>query len=490
MTRHITTTWLLVLATWLAGCGGSDPKLDLRWHFAGADGLRSQTAAPALRLLLGNTNAAELGARLATNLTASAVDWVAGGKADPAAGTLARPLVEDLLAHESSGEVWRHPDGSTEVVLAVRITAERAPVWTEQFPKWMRPLNSGSTGSTVGAENGWLFASSRSGSPVASAFRRRVLAIQASMTRLLELETAPGTWPGINVAAVASNGAVRWSGTFAQPGAAEAPILEWSYPTHLIRDPLIAFTAARGIAPGLLRAAGLGAFIEGEDIGQLYLWSQPETPFSTYGVVHAGNPARLMSRVHDQIRPLYSTNGAPGTRQGLVMYDPVHQILALSSAPLATPTLAGPTNGQPGFVGLSLIGLQRSTNLPPAELLAQLKTPGLVYYDWEVTSENVAHWSAGLQVKDISTGLRPPPGEGPGRRWLQETTAQIDNTVTTVRQTGPGAFQFQRKAPAGLTAFELVVLTRWLDPPTARPARTGGQPRALAPAPGLPVRKP
>jgi hypothetical protein len=473
MKKVISTVWLLALGAWLAGCGGSEPKLDARWRFAGADGLRAQTAAPALQKVLSGPAAAALGGRLATNVGVAFAGWVASGSATPEAGALATPLVGDLLVHESAGEVWRHSDGSTELLLAVKVTAERASLWTENFPKWVRPLHTGTSGASVSAESGWLFAVSRSGSALAADFRRRISTPSSVAGRLLELETAAGKLPGIQATVIASNGAVRWNGTLRTALAAAVPTSEWSYPTNLIGDSVIAFTAARGVVAPLLEEAGLGALIQGEELSQMYLWSQPETPFSTYGVVHAGRPAQLISRIHDWIRPQFSTNSAPGTRQGLVMYDPSRQILALSSAPVATPTLAGPTNGQPGFVGLSFVGLNRSKGPLPKELLAELLKPGVLYYDWEMTSENLSHWSAGLQVKDISAGLRPPPAEGPGRRFLEESTPYLENAVTIVSQKSPGVFELQRKTSIGLTSFELVLLTRWLDPPTARPARTG-----------------
>lgn len=56
--------------------------------------------------------------------------------------------------------------------------------------------------------------------------------------------------------------------------------------------------------------------------------------------------------------------------------------------------------------------------------------------------------------------------EGPGQRLLRKIT-DTDNTVTVLRQITPGVLEFQRKAPTGLTAFEWVVLTRWIDPPIA-----------------------
>jgi hypothetical protein len=471
MKKVISTAWLLALGAWLAGCGGSEPKLDARWRFAGADGLRAQTAAPALQKVLSGPAAAALGSRLATNAGSAFAGFVAGGPATPEAGALAMPLVGDLLDHESAGEVWRHSDGSTELLLAVKVTAERAALWTENFPKWVRPLHAGTSGASVSAEGGWLFAMSRSGSALAADFRRRVSTPSTVSGRLLELETAAGKLPGIQATVVASNGAVRWNGTLRTAVAAAIPTSEWSYPTNLIGDSVIAFTAARGLVAPLLEQAGLAELIQGGELSQMYLWSQPETPFSTYGVVHADKPAQLISRVHDWIRPQFSTNATPGTRQGLVMYDPTRQILALSSAPVATPTLAGPTNGQPGFVGLSFVGLNRSKGPLPKELLAELLKPGVLYYDWEMTSENIAHWSAGLQVKDISAGLRPPPAEGPGRRFLEESAPYLENAVTVVSQKSPGVFELQRKTTVGLTSFELVLLTRWLDPPTARPAR-------------------
>ncbi|MSU31563.1 MAG: hypothetical protein EXS25_02660 [Pedosphaera sp.] len=470
MTKRVLTLCAAILAGWLAGCGKSEPRLDAQWRFSGADGLRSQKAAPALQRIMSDPNVTELASRLSTNVAKFALEWVEGAKTinDPTKSTeaLIRPLVSDLLAHESAGEIWRHTDGTPEILLAVRISTERASVWSDAFPKWVKPYYSGPVGATVSAEKGWLFASSRSGSEKSLTFRNRILGSSALPQRLLEFKSTPGAWLGLDLTATASNGAVRWSGTLSHPKAVGLVLKDWNYPTHLIREPLVAFTAARGVTPFILEAIGTGAFTRGEELGQMYLWSQGDNPFSTYGVVHADKPAHLIAKAHSVIEPRYSTNTLDGRLTGLVIYDQSKQILALSSAPIATPTLSGPTNREPGFVGLSLVSLRRSTNLPPDELFAQMKKPDVVYYDWEITSENIPHWSAGLQVKDISTGLRPSMTEGPGQRLLRKIT-DTDNTVTLLRQTVPGVLEFQRKAPTGLTAFEWVVLTRWIDPPIA-----------------------
>ena len=466
-----------------AGCRQEAPELSARWHSAGADGLRSQSSIPALRSLLAHSNAPVLAERLRTKATRAALEWLAAGS--PAADVTvaqAQPLVADLLDHESAGEVWRRADGAREVFIAVRITAERAPLWNERFPVLLKPVAPGLGGAWVSAEKGWLFAAIPSDSPRAKAFRSRVLGTAANASRLLDLETAPGVLPGLRAVATATNGAVVWSGTLIQPGLPELKLDPWQYPTNTIYDPLVSLTAVRGVSPRILSILGLERHFQGQEIGQIYQWAQQESPFQTYAVVHVSQPAKVLDSVNTELARLYSTNTEPGKLDGLVMYDPAKQILGLSCAPGPLPMLTGTENRGPGFLGFSMFRRQRSVQPLPDELLRQLQQPGLVFYDWEITSENLNHWWANLQVRDISVGLRPAPGDGPASQWLSDSLAKVDNTVTQVRQTGPGTFLWTRKAPAGLTAFEWVLLGRWLDPALPRTPRTQRAIRSGSPA--------
>jgi hypothetical protein len=65
--------------------------------------------------------------------------------------------------------------------------------------------------------------------------------------------------------------------------------------------------------------------------------------------------------------------------------------------------------------------------------------------------------------------------------WLQGASASLDNTVTGVRQIAPGRFSVTRKAPGGLGALELVLLSRWVDPPTTRGVRRAAPVAQVAP---------
>jgi hypothetical protein len=265
---------------------------------------------------------------------------------------------------------------------------------------------------------------------------------------------------------------------------AESTLPNWQYPTNLIHDPLVSLTAIRGVTPQVLGLLGLDSYLQGQEIGAMYLWAQAESPFQSYAVVHVNDSASVLKAANAELSRRYSTNAEPGKLDGLVMYDGEKQILGLSSAPGVLPMLSGAENQKPGFLGFSLVPRQRSVQPVPKELLQQLQQPGLVVYDWEITSENFVHWWANLQVRDLSLGLNPAPGDGLANLWLTDTLGKVDNTVTQVRQSGPGTFTWSRKAPVGLSAMEWVLVGRWLDPATPRKLKS---PR-LAPssAMGLP----
>jgi len=48
-------------------------------------------------------------------------------------------------------------------------------------------------------------------------------------------------------------------------------------------------------------------------------------------------------------------------------------------------------------------------------------------------------------------------------KWLNQIGPTLGNSVTKVTQTGPSELTFMRKAPGGLTAFELTALANWLE---------------------------
>jgi hypothetical protein len=70
--RPISALLAVALLALLSGCKEQAPELATRWHFVGADGLRSQTGALALRAFFSHSNAPALAERLRPRATRAA----------------------------------------------------------------------------------------------------------------------------------------------------------------------------------------------------------------------------------------------------------------------------------------------------------------------------------------------------------------------------------------------------------------------------------
>ena len=76
--RPISALLAVALLALLSGCKEQAPELATRWHFVGADGLRSQTGALALRAFFSHSNAPALAERLRPRATRAALEWLSG----------------------------------------------------------------------------------------------------------------------------------------------------------------------------------------------------------------------------------------------------------------------------------------------------------------------------------------------------------------------------------------------------------------------------
>jgi hypothetical protein len=146
-------------------------------------------------------------------------------------------------------------------------------------------------------------------------------------------------------------------------------------------------------------------------------------------------------------------------------------------------------------------------------MLVQISRPDLVYYDWEITQDRLH------QMRTLGTHLSmakhwPEPSlASPTRAWLTKLEPLLGNSITEVTLRAPNELKLLRKSHLGLTGFELVCLTRWLESPgfplrdepppqirpviapgtaTNRPPRSGGPILAIpqGPLPGVRTNKP
>jgi hypothetical protein len=88
-----------------------------------------------------------------------------------------------------------------------------------------------------------------------------------------------------------------------------------------------------------------------------------------------------------------------------------------------------------------------------------------VYYDWEITEQRLTQWQVLSQLYQMAFDKPLLDTNAVSIRWLNSIKSGLGNTVTEITVTGPRQLTLVRKAPTGLTGFELVMLANWLESP-------------------------
>jgi hypothetical protein len=132
--------------------------------------------------------------------------------------------------------------------------------------------------------------------------------------------------------------------------------------------------------------------------------------------------------------------------------------------PLAVPTLTSITNTPAPFVAVEFFPMIKTKQPPPRELFEQFfGRDDVVMYDWESTQYRIPTWRQMYQLAEIATGRRLSATNAPSERWQTEVAAVLKDSITEVRATSPTQMTLVRKSTLGLTAFELVTLSRWIE---------------------------
>ena len=103
---------------------------------------------------------------------------------------------------------------------------------------------------------------------------------------------------------------------------------------------------------------------------------------------------------------------------------------------------------------------------PPAGLIQDiLRRTNLVYYDWEVTGPRL---QPTLQVAQTARLILRQPQlslDSASLTWLGSIIPRLGTSATIINRTGPAELTLYRRSTLGLTAFELHLLTGWLESP-------------------------
>ncbi len=484
------------------GAGAVVPDILASYHFAGLTPGSSQADTTKVKAILGLPQTRALGndvvqrlARAPQVLFPQSINDAQANRGIP----LLRPLINDLLHHESFLDV-RGPAGTTpDWLFGVALTPERASLWetnlTQLVTLWKLgpPVNHQENGLPVMTVNtsqaratlrwtqaaGWLvlsvganssgeweksIARLRESTPPCPPLKEEWLTLELNLSRLaapLGLPNAP--WPFATVRATVREEDVRTQARLVFPEDVTGPIEPWHVPTNIIREPLISFTAWRGARPWLNRCEALTRLGLSPAPNEIYFWAQALSVPQTLMAFPWNDPTNRVRAMVDPLRELIPVSWQKRGLAQLEWREADHQLI-WKSLPLLFPHLRGAEDGGRGYItGGSFPALQ-TTNPPPQELLTQfVGKPGLVYYDWEITARRLAQLRMQVQLSTLIADRALLRTNTPALPWLEEMEQRLGNSATEVVAVSPSEWTLTRRSAMGLTAMEMMGLVCWVE---------------------------
>jgi len=451
----------------IAGCSRPEAPSELRWRFAGGAALKAQTNAPVLAECLSLPQANAVLGPLSQRLAEAWWHIGTGGKPSaPADLSSGVALIPELLEHESLGAVLLQPTGGHEFAIAVRGLGSSGNAWESQWMSWTRAMRAsrgdGGDPAAIRKDDWLVVVSDATAFPPARAWDQlNGLPAEPGAQAQFDLRY-PGR-VGIKAAMTCRDGAARWTATATLGKPLPSPLPVWDIP-GAIREPLVFFTAIRGVPALLPSLPWLQAWAGGILPSEVFLWGQPGRPDwgHSYAAAHMEDPAAAVEALYRRLTPLFATNGSAAYRGQLHLDAQAHRLVVAGSVP-AVPTFEAQSEGNKKYLTFGFLPAVRSTNALAPEMLAQLNRPNLLYYDWEFTSAAAHHWHLGRQLLDLMEG-RHAVVTTPATQWLLAAATKMGECVTEGLVTAPDTIAIRRKSPIGLSGMELATLAGWIDP--------------------------
>jgi hypothetical protein len=474
------------------------PSADLiaRVHFAGAGQISADTNAVAFTNLCCSPEARALRDQTLGKLSHTPYEWLKS-KILPGAGDGAarfRPLLDDLLGGEWFLEIRDATNGSPEFALAIRLDAGRAQLWSTNLATIMQLW----TGLPVAQDQsgGWelkkhhppdlirfaragdwvVFGGGQDKLPVNDELVWRILAEKRpAPVEKNDWLTADLDWPRLarwfpllkavdlpetRWRAVGRSGNLYLAGRLIFPQPLALSLEKWRIPVDAIHQPIISFTAARGIAPWLEKQDWAQPYEISPVPDQIFVWAMGQMPLQTFAAVPVPDGKKALQEIEQKLSANAGWQShlmAPAT---MVM---TNNQISWRGLPFIAPYLRVLHEPAGDFLFAEVFPNSPKSNPLTPEVLGQLNRTNLVYYDLEITGARLALLPQLTQLALMVTQHKQLNAQSAAARWLNRVGPALGNTVTEVTQTGPNELTFTRKAPGGLTAIELTALANWLE---------------------------
>ena len=493
---------LVALAACTSGPGsnpGSHQSADpliLRAHFIGAEQLFASPDSAKLKELWSLPSSRALRDEALNRFAELPSLWRRGDAGTPTLTNLFRPLLDDLLAREFYLEARATP----EFLLAVRLPEDRARLWETNLTQAAAAWKMGRTSplSTEGF-TGWAVQKTglpgsirfiRAGDwvvlgagPASSAPENQMLAGIKSGGRPGKLT---GAWlegdanlarfdgwlpvlanfdnlPVAHFSLSNRTDFVRTHATLDFPKPHGWKPEPWLIPTNQIREPLVSFVALRGVAPWLQSIPSLRDLGYQPTPNQIIGWGHRGIPFQFTYLAPSRDVRAQLQKVEPKLDELVL--GRNNSKiEGRIDWDTNSQKIIWRGLPVTVPQLGAIRDAGQEYLGLTCFPPTWTSNLPPPELYQQFHgRSDLVSFDFEVTEYRIPHWRQFYQILEIGTHRSLTPTNAPSLRFLTEVASHLGEAVTELRSTSPTQMTLVRKSHTGLTALELVSLSRWIE---------------------------
>ena len=472
------------------------PDLIARVHFAGAEQISADTNAIAFTNLWCSTEAQALRDQTLGKLSHTPYEWLKS-KIPPGTGDGAaqfRPLLDDLLSAEWFLQVRDATNGAPEYALAIRLNADRAQLWRTNLATVMQlwtgiPAAQNQSGNWelkkhhppnlirfVRAGDWVVFGCGQDKLPVNDELVRRVLAEKRpAPSEKNDWLTADLDWPGLarwfpslkavdlpetrwQAAGRSSN--LRLDGRLIFPQPLALTLEKWRMPVDAIHEPIVSFTAVRGIAPWLEKQNWAQPYEISPVPNQMFVWAVSQVPLRTFAAVPVPDAKKALAQFEQKMSA--NTGWQSHLMMPVTMAMTNNQI-SWRGMPFIAPNLRALHEPAGDFLFAEVFpNSPKSRPLPP-ELFTQLNRTNLVYYDWEITGERLKVLPQLTQLALMFTRHKQLAAQSAAAKWLYRISPALGIAVTEVTQTAPNELSFTRKAPAGLTAIELTALANWLE---------------------------
>lgn len=465
-----------------------------QWHFLGA------------RHLARSTEATELRGVLAEPATQAVLERVLSGLARAAAtdaegAALVRSLFDESLQVESLGAIGGPPGPTpSQWTLALRVGSDRVPHWMDGWSKVGVAVGLPQT-KTARAGDWFLGGLGRDQAPdlkpledrLADALARPSAAdtpwldVKASLRYLANvLGWSPALpWPSMQAAVLGRGPNLRTTARFEFERPLELTLDPWQLPTNTVREPLISFTAVRGIQPWV-EADPIWRELEWPAPNQLFVWARSLAPYATEFAWPLPGAGERIEAVSTRL-PAALRARLAWLDFGEVKFLAPLKRLTWNGFPILVPYI-GPA-ADDGLVTAGLFPVAAEREPAPAELYAEVQgRTNLLYYHWELTQPRLDDWESLSGMYAMLARQQPPSTNSVVVRWLQSTnaTAHLGNCVTEISRVSPREWRAVRTSAVGLTAFELHRLLHWIDGdqfPRRTPPRSALGVRRNVPAP-------